>query len=170
MTDPLRPEAEPARKLAPAEQLVPAEPAEPAFDGGEPGPVPPEPPTGPASPVVAPPVRATRAGRAWVGIAVGLVVLGLLLVFVFQNLHDTTIQFFTAKGSLPVALALIFSAIAGAAVVLLVGSVRIIQLRRHVRASYRAGADDARGAVAPLPPGRRGRGKRGRPKGRPARA
>ena len=169
MTDPLRPEAEPARKLAPAEQLVPAEPAEPAFDGGEPGPVPPEPPTGPASPVVAPPVRATRAGRAWVGIAVGLVVLGLLLVFVFQNLHGTTIQFFTAKGSLPVALALIFAAIAGAAVVLLVGSVRIIQLRRHVRASYRAGADDARGAVA-LPPGRRGRGKRGRPKGRPARA
>lgn len=114
--------------------------------GGElavPAPSPSSPPAPPAPPAV----RATRAGRAWVGIIVGIVVLALLLVFVFQNLHDTTIHFFSVTGSLPVALALIFAAIAGAAVVLLVGSVRIIQLRRHVRASYRAGAEDARGLV-----------------------
>lgn len=146
MSDPLRPEVEPV---------------EPASDDGQLAPVPSEEPPGGEAPVVAPPVRATRAGRAWVGIAVGLVVLALLLVFVFQNLHDTTIQFFTAKGSLPVALALIFAAIAGALVVLLVGSVRIIQLRRHVRASYRAGADDARGGVVSPPrAARRGRHRR----------
>lgn len=94
----------------------------------------------------APPVRASRAGRAWVAIILGIVLLALLLVFIFQNLHHTTIHFFTVSGSLPVALALLFAAIAGAVVVLLVGSVRIIQLRRHVRASYSEGASSSRRA------------------------
>ena len=88
----------------------------------------------------APPVKATRAGRAWVAIIRGIVVLAVLLVFIFQNLHETTIHFFSVSGSLPVALALLFAAIAGAVVVLLVGSVRILQLRRHVRSSYAEGA------------------------------
>ena len=112
---------------------------------------------GGAPPISSPRVRPSRAGRAWVAIIVGIVVLALLLVFIFQNLHDTTVHFFSARGSLPVALALLFAALAGAAVVLLVGSVRIIQLRRHVRASYLAGARRSRrptrsgGASAPGP-------------------
>jgi uncharacterized integral membrane protein len=76
----------------------------------------------------------------WVAIVLGVVVLALLLVFIFQNLHDTTIRFFSLRGSLPVALALLFAALAGAIVVLLVGSVRILQLRRHVRSSFLEGA------------------------------
>lgn len=98
-----------------------------------------EAPSRPARPQ-APPVTATRAGRAWVAIILGIVLLAVLLVFIFQNLHETTIHFFTVTGSLPVALALLFAAIAGAVVVLLVGSVRIVQLRRHVRSSFAEGA------------------------------
>lgn len=86
-----------------------------------------------------PAVQPSRAGRAWVTIALGLVLLAVLLVFVFQNLHDTTIHFFTASGSIPVALALVLAAIGGAVLVLLVGSIRIIQLRRHVRTAYTEG-------------------------------
>lgn len=87
-----------------------------------------------------PPVRATRAGRAWVAIVLGIALVALLLVFIFQNLHTTRLHFFTAVGSVSVALALVIAAIGGAVVVVLVGSVRILQLRRGVRASYREGA------------------------------
>ena len=97
--------------------------------------VPPEEEVGPLTPFEAPPVPVTRAARAWVGIVLGVVLLALLLVFIFQNLHHTTIHFFTASGSLPVALVLLIAALAGAGLVLLVGSVRIVQLRRKVRGS-----------------------------------
>lgn len=98
------------------------------------------PPAAPPARLEAPPVEATRAGRVWVAIILGIVVLAVLLVFIFQNLHHTTVHFFTVSGSIPVALALLFAAIAGAVVVLLVGSVRILQLRRHVRSSFAEGA------------------------------
>jgi len=95
-------------------------------------------------PEPAPPVRPTRAGRLWVTIVLGMVVLALLLVFIFQNLHHTTVHFFTASGSIPVALALLFAALAGAAFVVLVGSVRIVQLRKGVRRSFSEGAGHSR--------------------------
>ncbi|MCU1490848.1 MAG: hypothetical protein JWM85_2253 [Acidimicrobiaceae bacterium] len=93
-------------------------------------------------------VPVTRAGRAWVGVVIGVIVLALLLVFIFQNLHSTRVHFFTASGSVSVALALLLSAIAGALVVLLIGSVRILQLRRGVRAGRGAAriAEAARAA------------------------
>ena len=78
-------------------------------------------------------VPITRAGRVWVGLIIALVLLALLLVFIFQNLHATRLHFFTASGSFPVALALLIAAIAGALLVLIVGSLRIVQLRRSIR-------------------------------------
>jgi uncharacterized integral membrane protein len=53
-----------------------------------------------------------------------LVLLILMLVFIFQNLHNVKISFFTASGSFPLALALLLAAVAGAL---------IVQLRRTVR-------------------------------------
>lgn len=103
-------------------------------------------------PLSPPPVKATRAGRVWVAIILGLIVLAVLLVFIFQNLHQTTIHFFTLSGSLSVALALLIAACGGAIVVLAVGSIRIIQLRRGVRRSYSEGAEHSRRGASPEPP------------------
>lgn len=87
-------------------------------------PTPPPPPTG---------VPSSRAGRLWVGLIPALIFLVVLLIFIFQNLHDVKISFFTASGSFPLALALLLAAVAGALIVLCLGSIRILQLRRTVR-------------------------------------
>ena len=65
-------------------------------------------------------------------VAAGLLVLMVLLVFIFQNLHDVRVHFFTANGQFPLALALVFAVLLGALVVLAIGTVRILQLRRAV--------------------------------------
>jgi uncharacterized integral membrane protein len=62
-----------------------------------------------------------------------LIFLVVLLVFIFQNLHNVKISFFTASGSFPLALALLLAAVGGALIVLCLGSIRILQLRRTVR-------------------------------------
>jgi uncharacterized integral membrane protein len=59
-------------------------------------------------------------------------------VFIFQNLQDVKVSFFAASGSLPLALALLFAAVLGALIVLTLGSVRIVQLRRAVKRRSRA--------------------------------
>ncbi|MGA7416867.1 MAG: lipopolysaccharide assembly protein LapA domain-containing protein [Acidimicrobiales bacterium] len=91
---------------------------------------------GPA-PVATPPpptgVPVTRAGRLWMALLPALIFLVVLLVFIFQNLHNVKISFFTASGSFPLALALLLAAVGGALIVLCLGSIRILQLRRTVR-------------------------------------
>jgi uncharacterized integral membrane protein len=62
-----------------------------------------------------------------------LVFLVVLLVFIFQNLHNVKISFFTASGSFPLALTVLLAAVVGALIVLCLGSIRILQLRRTVR-------------------------------------
>ncbi len=89
-----------------------------------PAPTPPPPPTG---------VPPSRAGRLWVGLVPALIFLIVMLVFIFQNLHNVKISFFTASGSFPLALALLLAAVLGALIVLCLGSIRILQLRRTVR-------------------------------------
>jgi uncharacterized integral membrane protein len=74
-------------------------------------------------------VRSTRIGGAWVAVAVS-VVLGVALVdFIVQNTRSVRIEFFGASGQMPVAVALIGAALAGAFIVLAVGVARTTQLR-----------------------------------------
>jgi putative membrane protein len=103
---------------------VDADPPASADQGTAPVVTPAPPPTG---------VPATRAGRLWVGLVPALVFLVVILVFVFQNLHNVKISFFTASGSAPLALAVLLAAVLGALIVLCLGSIRILQLRRTVR-------------------------------------
>jgi uncharacterized integral membrane protein len=78
-------------------------------------------------------IRASRAGRTWVAIGPSLVVLAIILVFVFQNLHSVKVNFFTLSGRFPLAVALLGAIALGIVVVLALGSVRILQLRKAVR-------------------------------------
>jgi putative membrane protein len=77
--------------------------------------------------------RATTAGRVWISLALAVVLLVLLIIFVAENSRSVTVSFLGANGHLSLALALLAAAVIGAIVVLLVGSARIVQLRREVR-------------------------------------
>jgi lipopolysaccharide assembly protein A len=78
-------------------------------------------------------VRRTRVGGVWVGLGLAAVVLLLLLVFILENGQRADVGYFGAHGHLPLGVALLLAAVAGALLVLIPGSARIIQLRRTAR-------------------------------------
>jgi uncharacterized integral membrane protein len=65
------------------------------------------------------------------------VLLILLIIFIAENSRSVTVSFLGAGGHISLALALLIAAVVGAAVTLLVGSARILQLRRQVRRGRR---------------------------------
>ena len=80
----------------------------------------------------------TRTGRVWAALVPALVFLVLLIIFIAENGQRVQVKFLGANGHIALAVALLIAAVAGAVLVLLVGSVRIVQLRlaawRHTRA------------------------------------
>jgi len=80
------------------------------------------------------PARAprTRAGAAWVGLCVAALVLVALVVFMLQNTQPVLISFLGWQGSVPLALALLIAGIGVGIVALVVGTLRIHQLRRRL--------------------------------------
>jgi uncharacterized integral membrane protein len=98
-----------------------------------PGVADPAPPaSGPAAAGRAAVVR-TRIGGIWVAVIVAAWVLVFFLIFVLQNPTRVEVFFLGAAGTLPLGVAMLFAAIAGALVGALIGSARIIQLRRTAR-------------------------------------
>ncbi|MGH2843302.1 MAG: LapA family protein [Solirubrobacteraceae bacterium] len=74
----------------------------------------------------------------WIAIGVAVVVLVLLIIFIAENSQAVTISFLGAKGTLSLGLAMLIAAVAGVVITLLVGTARILQLRREVRRHARA--------------------------------
>ncbi|MFE5703683.1 lipopolysaccharide assembly protein LapA domain-containing protein [Rhodococcus koreensis] len=74
-------------------------------------------------------IRHTRTGALWTGLVTGVLILLLLLVFILQNLDSTTLELFGWDLTMPLGVALLFAAIAGAVVIAIAGGVRILQLR-----------------------------------------
>jgi uncharacterized integral membrane protein len=60
-----------------------------------------------------------------------------MLVFIFQNLRETTVSFLGFAGDAPLGLALVAAALLGGITVFAFGSVRIVQLRKLARARGR---------------------------------
>jgi uncharacterized integral membrane protein len=106
--------------------------AEPPEARTTPGAVPPPPESGA--------VPMTRTATTWAIVAGALIVLVLVLVFILQNLHDTTTHFFSATWTVPLGIDLLLAAVLGGLVVAFVGTLRILQLRRlaHRRGRRRA--------------------------------
>ncbi|MEU5694966.1 lipopolysaccharide assembly protein LapA domain-containing protein [Actinosynnema sp. NPDC020468] len=77
--------------------------------------------------------KPTRISGTWVAVLASIVVLVFLLVFILQNLTDATVHFLGGAATLPLGVALLFGAIAGAILVALVGAARIMQLRRQAK-------------------------------------
>ena len=131
---PADPHADPATHPA----LRPADVEGPATDPGIP-PVQadPEAPTVPTAQPgkPEPAVRPSRTGGLYAGIILSAIVLIFLLVFILQNQDTATVHFLGMSGSMPLAVAMLFSVIAGGAVVALVGGARILQLRKQAKKS-----------------------------------
>ncbi len=97
----------------------------------------------------APPPEApttSRAAAAWFATAVALVLLVLLIILILQNQHVAEVHYLGFTGSIPLATALLIAAVAGAAVVAIVGVVRLTQLRVEGRRARRLEAKLAKKA------------------------
>jgi uncharacterized integral membrane protein len=107
----------------------------------------------PAAPARHHVVRRSRLGGAWVGLALGAVVLVLLLVFILENGRKVDISFFGAHGHVPLGVALLLAAALGVLLVVIPGTGRIVQLRRTARRHRKsdAAAADPASAVPPQP-------------------
>src|SRR5579875_311552 len=92
-------------------------------------------------------IRRTRIGGVWVGMALAAVVLLLLLVFILENGQSANNGYFGAHGHLPLGVALLLAALAGALLVLIPGTARILQLRKTARRHRKLDA----AATAPSP-------------------
>ncbi|WP_152351624.1 LapA family protein [Brachybacterium subflavum] len=79
------------------------------------------------------PTSGKRTAGVWIALVLGAIVLILLLVFILQNNHAANFHYFTADFSLPLGVAMLLAAIAGALVMALVGSVRMFQQSRTIK-------------------------------------
>ncbi len=74
----------------------------------------------------------TTAGL-WIALILGALLLILLLVFVVQNNTSAAFEYFQWSFNLPLGVAMLGAAVAGALIMALVGSVRIMQLSWQLR-------------------------------------
>ena len=79
----------------------------------------------------------TRAGTAWVLACVAAVALLALIVFITQNLHPVDVSFLGWHGQFPLVVAVLAAALIGSVLTLVLGSTRILQLRRTAVRSRR---------------------------------
>ncbi|GAA4529896.1 lipopolysaccharide assembly protein LapA domain-containing protein [Brachybacterium paraconglomeratum] len=92
---------------------------------------------GPAAPETATDPEPVGAGGKtagmWIGLILGAIILVLLLIFVIQNNVTAGFQYFGAQFDLPLGVAMLLAAIAGALVMALVGSMRMVQMSWTIR-------------------------------------
>lgn len=81
--------------------------------------------------------RHTRTSAAWAGVVVAILFGVALVDFIAQNTSDVRVDFFSASGRIPIAVALLAAALAGAVVVVAVGVSRVVQLRLNLRRQRR---------------------------------
>lgn len=75
----------------------------------------------------------SRTGGVWAALILGAIVLIMLLIFVVQNSARTNFEYITWTFALPLGVAMLLAAIAGALVMALVGSVRMFQMSRTIK-------------------------------------
>ncbi len=83
-------------------------------------------------------IRRSRVGAVRISLIGSLVVLVLLLVFILQNGRTVKVSFLGASGHMPLGVAMLFAAIAGALLLAIPGTARIVQLRHRARRQHRA--------------------------------
>ena|SRR5579884_2441998 len=77
--------------------------------------------------------RPTRLSSMRTGLIAGAAILTVVLIFIIQNTHSVDISLLGAHLQLPLAVALLLGAVAGALLMAAAGTARITQLRRVIR-------------------------------------
>ncbi len=98
-------------------------------------------------------IRHTRISGLWTGVILAAVVLIFLLIFILENGQDANVSYFGAHGHVPLGVALLLAAVAGALLVIIPGTGRILQLRRTARRHRRLDARTAGSAGTPAQSG-----------------
>ena len=80
----------------------------------------------------------TRTSAAWTLAAAGAFLLLLMLVFIFQNSSDVTLEVLMFEGNVPLGAALLLAAVIGALTVVFLGAGRLLQMRLAARRHRRA--------------------------------
>ena len=78
-----------------------------------------------------------RPKAAWTSITIGVVVAVLVVIFIAQNTRKVEVSFLGWSGNFSLAVALLVATLSGAVIVLLVGTIRVTQLRRAERRQRR---------------------------------
>ena len=79
----------------------------------------------------------TKTAAAWWALIVGSLSLIVLLIFITQNLDETTIHFLGWRWNTPVGIAFLVAAIAGSLITVMTGTARMMQLRRAAKKHMR---------------------------------
>lgn len=87
------------------------------------------------APVAATPRPRSRVSATWIAICIVVVVTVLLIVFMLQNNQPVTLSLFGWHGEAPLSVALLIAGVGVGLVMLVVGSLRIGQLRRRLAAA-----------------------------------
>jgi uncharacterized integral membrane protein len=74
----------------------------------------------------------TRAGAAWVGVSVATVLAAFLITFLVENTHRVQVSFLGMSTSTSLALMLLIAAVGGVLITVVLGTARIVQLRRII--------------------------------------
>jgi lipopolysaccharide assembly protein A len=80
----------------------------------------------------------TRTGAAWLGLCVGALVLVALVVFMMQNTAPVEVTFLGTTGTAPLALELLIAGLGVGIIALVLGGLRIGQLRRRIHTDQHA--------------------------------
>ncbi|MHB1089271.1 MAG: LapA family protein [Acidimicrobiales bacterium] len=86
----------------------------------------------------APVIPRTRISRLWVRSFPALVALIIVLILVVQNRDEVTVRFFNGSLRVPLSVAILGAMVLGAFVMLGLGSLRVLQLRRRVHSQRRS--------------------------------
>lgn len=82
-------------------------------------------------------VAHSRTGMVWMAVCGAALLAVALIVFLVQNTQSTAISFLWMTTNAPLSLALLITAVGSVVLTLILGSVRIIQLRHQVRAEQK---------------------------------
>jgi uncharacterized integral membrane protein len=78
-------------------------------------------------------VPLTRTGAAWIGVSAAALIAILLIVFLVQNTHRVRVNFLWMSTSTSLALMLLIAAVGAVLITVILGTARIVQLRRLIR-------------------------------------
>jgi uncharacterized integral membrane protein len=97
-------------------------------------------------------LRFTRIAAFWWALTASVIFLLILLIFIAQNTNAVAMHFLGLDWSLPIGVAFLLSAVCGAAIAVLAGAARIIQLRRAAKKNLMEAGELAVYGNHPPPP------------------